>query len=73
MQVTMMLRDLDSFLKRVEPDIDGITGEEKDTASFMKLMRVFNEVRYRKVNCCIIKYYKYLLYIYAYKLYIYFT
>lgn len=47
MQVTMMLRDLDSFLKRVEPDIDGITGEEKDTASFMKLMRVFNEVRYR--------------------------
>ena len=49
-QVTMMLTELDTFLKRVEPEIDGITGDEKDTASFMKLMRVFNEVFIYKIS-----------------------
>ena len=39
------LNDLDSFLKRIEPGIEAITGEEQDITSFMRLMRVFNEVR----------------------------
>ena len=39
-----MLEKLDTFLKRIEPEIEGITGEERDTASFMKMMRLFNEV-----------------------------
>ncbi|XP_078672103.1 uncharacterized protein LOC144911712 isoform X1 [Branchiostoma floridae x Branchiostoma belcheri] len=43
-QVTEMLTTLDKFLKRIEPDIEGITGEERDTASFMRMMRLFNEV-----------------------------
>lgn len=28
----------------MEPDIEKITGEERDTATFMKIMRMFNEV-----------------------------
>ncbi|XP_052060514.1 uncharacterized protein LOC127700861 isoform X4 [Mytilus californianus] len=43
-QVTNMLENLDRFLKRTEPEIESITGEERDTASFMKMMRLFNEV-----------------------------
>ena len=43
-QVTGMLDSLDEFLKRIEPEIESITGEERDTASFMKMMRLFNEV-----------------------------
>ncbi|XP_056010102.1 uncharacterized protein LOC125667097 [Ostrea edulis] len=43
-QVTHMLEKHDMFLKRIEPEIEGITGEERDTASFMKMMRLFNEV-----------------------------
>ena len=39
-----MLAELDEFLRRTEPQIEGITGEERDTASFMKMMRLFNEV-----------------------------
>ena len=39
-----MLEKLDIFLKRIEPEIESITGEERDTASFMKMMRLFNEV-----------------------------
>ena len=39
-----MLENLDLFLKRIEPEIESITGEERDTASFMKMMRLFNEV-----------------------------
>ena len=39
-----MLENLDEFLKRIEPEIESITGEERDTASFMKMMRLFNEV-----------------------------
>ena len=41
-----MLEKLDMFLKRIEPEIESITGEERDTASFMKMMRLFNEVKY---------------------------
>ena len=44
LQVTSMLEKLDMFLKRIEPEIESITGEERDTASFMKMMRLFNEV-----------------------------
>lgn len=43
-QVSSTLKDLDSFLKRIEPGIEAITGEEQDIKSFMRLMRVFNEV-----------------------------
>eukprot|EP00057_Strongylocentrotus_purpuratus_P006394 XP_011660868.1 PREDICTED: dynein beta chain, flagellar outer arm [Strongylocentrotus purpuratus] len=43
-QVTALLQDLDFFLKRIEPEIECISGEERDTASFMKMMRIFNEV-----------------------------
>lgn len=46
-----MLKELDEFLKRTEPEIEGITGEERDTASFMKMMRLFNEVRTTTVLC----------------------
>lgn len=42
-----MLEKHDQFLKRIEPEIEGITGEERDTASFMKMMRLFNEVSCR--------------------------
>ena len=37
---------MDSFLKRIEPGIEAITGEERDIVSFMKLMRIFNEVKF---------------------------
>ncbi|XP_055866060.1 uncharacterized protein LOC106055129 isoform X2 [Biomphalaria glabrata] len=43
-QVATLLERLDVFLKRIEPEIEKITGEERDTASFMKMMRLFNEV-----------------------------
>ena len=43
-QVTDMLESLEDFLQRIEPEIESISGEERDTASFMKLMRLFNEV-----------------------------
>ena len=43
-QVTKMLTGLDQFLKRIEPEIESIRGNERDTASFMKMMRLFNEV-----------------------------
>ena len=31
-------------MKRIEPGIESITGEERDIVSFMRLMRIFNEV-----------------------------
>ena len=43
-QVTDSLDTLADFLARTEPEIESITGEERDTASFMKMMRLFNEV-----------------------------
>ena len=43
-QVTGSLDTLADFLARTEPEIESITGEERDTASFMKMMRLFNEV-----------------------------
>ncbi|XP_018424228.1 PREDICTED: dynein beta chain, flagellar outer arm-like [Nanorana parkeri] len=43
-QTSATLRNLDSFLRRTEPRIESITGEERDTGSFMKMMRLFNEV-----------------------------
>ena len=44
-----MLNSLDSFLKRTEPGIEAITGEESDVTSFMRLMRIFNEVRNKMI------------------------
>ncbi|KAM9320087.1 uncharacterized protein PAF06_004553 [Gastrophryne carolinensis] len=43
-QTSATLKNLDSFLRRTEPQIESITGEERDTGSFMKMMRLFNEV-----------------------------
>ena len=43
-----MLNSLDSFLKRTEPGIEAITGDESDVTSFMSLMRNFNEVGFLK-------------------------
>eukprot|EP00794_Sanderia_malayensis_P011161 gene11161-12333_t len=43
-QVSSTLSDLDAFLKRIEPGVEAITGEERDIDSFMRLMRIFNEV-----------------------------
>lgn len=43
-QIKKTLNELDQFLKQMEPDIEKITGEERDTATFMKIMRMFNEV-----------------------------
>lgn len=39
-----MLRDIDEFLGNMEPCIEGITGDERNIATFMKLMRIFHEV-----------------------------
>ena len=44
LQVSSILNDLDSFLKRIEPGVEAITGKERDITSFMRLMGIFNEV-----------------------------
>ncbi|KAM8977325.1 uncharacterized protein RCH25_043181 [Pelodytes ibericus] len=49
-QTSTTLRNLDSFLKRTEPQIERISGEERDTGSFMKMMRLFNEVSAKQVE-----------------------
>jgi hypothetical protein len=43
-QIKLTLNELDTFLKNMEPDIENINGEERDTVTFMKIMRMFNEV-----------------------------
>lgn len=43
-QIKKTLNELDMFLKRMEPEIEHVTGEERDTNTFMKIMRMFNEV-----------------------------
>ena len=43
-KLTISLKKIGSFLDRTEPEIDSITGEEKDTISFMKMMRLFNQI-----------------------------
>ncbi|XP_075192459.1 uncharacterized protein LOC142291659 [Anomaloglossus baeobatrachus] len=49
-QTSASLKSLDSFLRRSEPQIESITGEERDTGSFMKMMRLFNEVSSKQVE-----------------------
>ncbi|KAE8625049.1 hypothetical protein XENTR_v10006145 [Xenopus tropicalis] len=49
-QTSSTLRSLDSFLKSTEPQIESITGEERDTGSFMKMMRLFNKVSAKQVE-----------------------
>ncbi|XP_056412427.1 uncharacterized protein LOC130355786 isoform X2 [Hyla sarda] len=49
-QTTATLKSLDSFLRRTEPQIESITGEERDTGSFMKMMCLFNEVSSKQVE-----------------------
>ncbi|CAF0810777.1 unnamed protein product, partial [Didymodactylos carnosus] len=43
-QTKQSLDELDVFLKQMEPEIESITGLERDTATFMKIMRLFNSV-----------------------------
>ncbi|XP_041092529.1 dynein beta chain, flagellar outer arm-like [Polyodon spathula] len=43
-KVTATLKKLDAFLKRTEPQIEIITGEERDTVFFMTMIQLFNEV-----------------------------
>ncbi|XP_057302207.1 uncharacterized protein LOC130636487 isoform X2 [Hydractinia symbiolongicarpus] len=49
-QVQETLNSLDVFLKRIGPDVEAITGKEQDIHSFMKLMRIFNEVSKQQVE-----------------------
>ncbi|XP_066552369.1 uncharacterized protein LOC136718518 [Amia ocellicauda] len=49
-KMTGTLQNLDAFLKRTEPQLERITGEEKDTGFFMKIMRLFNEVLARQAE-----------------------
>ncbi|XP_069829066.1 uncharacterized protein [Dendropsophus ebraccatus] len=49
-QTSATLKSLDSFLRRTEPQIESITGEERDTGSFMKMMCLFNEVSSKQVE-----------------------
>jgi dynein heavy chain len=44
LKIKTVINEMELFLKRMEPDIEKITGEERDTATFMKIMRMFNEV-----------------------------
>lgn len=46
--------NLDTFLKRIEPEIESIKGNERDTVSFMKMMRLFNEVTAEQQVCSLI-------------------
>ena len=39
-----MLHKIDEFLCNIEPCIESITGDERDLTTFMRLMRIFNEV-----------------------------
>ena len=41
---------MDIFLKRMEPEIEHVTGEERDTNTFMRIMRMFNSVRLLKIK-----------------------
>uniref|UniRef100_A0A8C5WK28 Dynein heavy chain n=1 Tax=Leptobrachium leishanense TaxID=445787 RepID=A0A8C5WK28_9ANUR len=49
-QTSTILRNLDSFLRRTEPQIESISGDARDTGSFMKMMRLFNEVSAKQVE-----------------------
>ena len=40
-----MLESLEKFFQEVEPEVEGISGEERDMPTFMKLMSTFNRVR----------------------------
>ena len=40
-----MLDSLEKFFQEVEPEVEGISGEESDMPTFMKLMSTFNRVR----------------------------
>jgi dynein heavy chain len=44
LQIKNTLVELDLFFKQMEPDIEKITGEERDITTFMKIMRMFNKV-----------------------------
>ncbi|XP_058857324.1 dynein beta chain, ciliary-like isoform X3 [Acipenser ruthenus] len=43
-KMTDTLKKLDAFLKRTEPQIESITGDERDTEFFMTMMQLFSEV-----------------------------
>ncbi|CAF3502703.1 unnamed protein product [Rotaria socialis] len=43
-QTSESLNNVDGFLGAMEPEIESITGLERDTETFMKIMRLFNSV-----------------------------
>ena len=43
-----MLSKLEAFFQETEPEVEAISGEESDTQAFMKLMSIFNRVRYTR-------------------------
>ena len=45
MQISYVLSNLEHFFVEIEPEVEGISGEESDTQAFMKLMSIFNRVR----------------------------
>ena len=49
-QVVHVLDSLEKFFREVAPEVEGISGEERDTATFMRLMSVFNRVRGRETR-----------------------
>ncbi|CAF3094326.1 unnamed protein product, partial [Rotaria sp. Silwood2] len=43
-QTSESLNNVDGFLGAMEPEIESISGSERDTETFMKIMRLFNSV-----------------------------
>lgn len=46
MQVGYVLSNLEVFFQEIEPEVEAISGDESDTLAFMKLMSIFNRVRF---------------------------
>ena len=44
-QISYVLSNLERFFYEIEPEVEAISGEERDTQAFMKLMSIFNRVR----------------------------
>ncbi len=53
-QIRRTLGELDTFLRRMEPEIEHVTGEERDTNTFMKacFFQVFKQILLRLIHSC---------------------
>ena len=49
-QILHVLNSLERFFQEIEPQVEGITGEEEDTQAFMRLMSIFNRVNAQQVE-----------------------